>query len=309
VVRLIGGSLLPQAHRMAAAGARFLYGVYGWLLFAVIAPPTWLLTALAPSPAAAWRANRRAARTVLRLAGIGLAVRGLEHLPRTPCVLVANHASYLDGLALVAAIPADFSFVAKRELLDHPVARLYLRGLGVQFVERFAARQSVEDARRLAEPVKTGTSAALFPEGTFRRMPGLGTFHLGAFAAAAVQVPVLPVAIRGTRRDAPAGQWLPRRGAIAVTIGSPVFPPSSGVGRIRRRRGLRDSARAHPGALRRAGCRVGLSKAAAAASQRGGAIDEATIHITAKIQRVDSRCGGRLCARGLHHPRGAGGVG
>jgi hypothetical protein len=64
--------------------------------------------------------------------------------------------------------------VAKREFLDHPVARVYLRGLGVQFVERFAARQSVEDARRLAEPVKTGTSVALFPEGTFRRMPAWG---------------------------------------------------------------------------------------------------------------------------------------
>jgi len=200
VIRLISGSLLPQAQRAATAVARLLYGVYGCLVFALVAPPTWLLTALAPHPAAAWRANRLAARILLRLAGITLMVRGVEHLPRAPCVLVANHASYLDGIALFAALPAHFSFVAKREFLDHPVARLYLRGLGAQFVERFEARQSVDDARRLADPVKGGASAAFFPEGTFRRMPGLGPFHLGAFAAAvAARVPVLPVAIRGTR--------------------------------------------------------------------------------------------------------------
>ena len=246
VVRLIGGSLLPQMRRMAMAGAHLLYGLYGWLLFATIAPPTWLLTALARRPAAAWRVNRLAARIILRLAGITLTVRGVEHLPRAPCVLVANHASYLDGLALFAALPTHFSFVAKREFLNHPVARVYLRGLGVQFVERFAARQSVEDARRLAEPVKTGTSAALFPEGTFRRMPGLGSFHLGAFAAAVTaQVPVLPVAIRGTRAMLRAGQWLPRRGAIAVTIGSPVLPPSSAPDAFAAAVALRDAARTH----------------------------------------------------------------
>jgi 1-acyl-sn-glycerol-3-phosphate acyltransferase len=246
VIRLIWGSLLPQTRRAATAGSDVFYGLYAWLLFALIAPPTWLLTALAPRPAAAWRVNRLAAQVILRLAGIVLTVRGLECLPRAPCVLVANHASYLDGMALFAALPTHFSFVAKREFLDHPVARIYLRGLGVQFVERFATRQSIEDARRLAEPVKAGTSTALFPEGTFRRMPGLGTFHLGAFAAAvAAQAPVLPVAIRGTRAVLRSGQWLPRRGAIAVTIGSPVSPPSSAPDAFAAAVALRDTVRAH----------------------------------------------------------------
>jgi 1-acyl-sn-glycerol-3-phosphate acyltransferase len=246
VVRLVSGSLLPQARRVASAGAQLLYGAYAWAAFALLAPPTWLLTALAPRPAAAWRVNRWAARMVLRLGGIAVRVRGLEHLPPGPCVLVANHASYLDGMALIAALPTHFSFVAKRELLDHAVARLYLRGLGVQFVERFDARQSVEDAMRLAAPVKAGASTALFPEGTFRRTPGLGAFHLGAFAAAvAAQVPVLPVAIRGTRAMLRDGQWLPRRGAIAVTIGPATFPSPSAPDAFAAAVALRDAARAH----------------------------------------------------------------
>jgi len=246
VIRLVSGSLLPQAQRAATAGVHLLYGLYGWLLFALLAPPTWVLTALAPHPAAAWRVNRVAARIILSLAGIPLTVRGIEHLPRAPGVLVANHASYLDGIALFAALPTHFSFVAKREFLDQPVARIYLRGLGAQFVERFDARQSVEDASRMANVVIAGTSMAFFPEGTFRRMPGLGSFRLGAFAAAvAAQVAVLPVAIRGTRALLREGQWLPRRGPIAVTIGSPVFPPAPAPDAFAAAVALRDAARAH----------------------------------------------------------------
>lgn len=246
VVRLTAGSLAPQLRRLAIAAGQVLYGIYGWLVFALLAPPTWLFTALAPSPAAAWRANRLAARIILRLAGIPLTVSGLENLAHAPCVLVANHASYLDGMALFAALSHHFSLVAKRDFLDHALARVYLRGLGVQFVERFEPRESVEAARRLADRVAAGTSLGFFPEGTFKRVSGLASFRLGAFAAAvAGHVGVLPVAIRGTRGILRDGQWLPRRGAITVTIGKALFAPASAVDAFAAASALRDAARAH----------------------------------------------------------------
>ncbi len=201
---------------------------------------------LAPRPVLAWRVNRVAAGIILRLAGVPLALHGLEHLPRGPCVLVANHASYLDAIALFAALPTYFNFVAKREFLDQPVVRIFLRGLGVQFVERFDSRQSIEDARRLGDAVKAGTSLGFFPEGTFTRAAGLGPFRLGAFEAAAVaEVAVLPVAIRGTRALLRDGEWLPLHGPIAVTIGSPVFPPASAQDVFAAAVALRDAARTH----------------------------------------------------------------
>jgi 1-acyl-sn-glycerol-3-phosphate acyltransferase len=246
VVRLIAGALLPQARRVATAVVHRLYALYAWLVFLLLAVPTWLLTALAPSPGVAWRVNRLAARIAIRLTGIALTVRGIEHLPCTPCVLVANHASYLDPIVLCAALPAYFSFIAKRELLDRVVPRLFLRGLGAQFVERFDVRRSIEDGRRLGEAVKTGTSAAFFPEGTFTRVAGLRPFHLGAFAAAAAAgVAVLPVAIRGTRTILRDGQWLPRRGLIEITIGSPLPRPASATDDFAAAVALRDAARAH----------------------------------------------------------------
>jgi 1-acyl-sn-glycerol-3-phosphate acyltransferase len=246
VVRLTAGSLAPQLRRLALAAAQAGYGIYGWLVFVLLVPPAWLFTVLAPSPAAAWRVNRLAARLIFRLAGMPFKVSGLDKLPDAPFVLVANHASYLDGMALFAALPRHVSLVAKREFLDHALARVYLRGLGVQFVERFEPRESVEAARRLADRVAAGLSLGFFPEGTFRRLTGLGPFRLGAFAAAvAGQVGVLPVAIRGTRAILREGHWLPRRGAIAVTIGQALFAPAGAADAFAAATALRDAARAH----------------------------------------------------------------
>ena len=57
--------------------------------------------------------------------------------------LLDNMDGLLTGVALIAALPADFpyAFVAKRELKDHFVSRIFLNGIGVIFVERFDARQ------------------------------------------------------------------------------------------------------------------------------------------------------------------------
>ncbi len=245
-VRLAAGSLGPLLRQQAAVAVDLAYGLYVGLLFALIAPATWLLTAATPRPALAWRFNRVATRAFLMLCGIRLTVRGQEHLPHSPCVLVANHSSYLDTVVLCAAMPLHFGFVAKRELLKHPISRIYLRRLGTQFVERFDARQSVEDARRLGAAVKAGTSSGFFPEGTFTRAAGLGPFRLGAFvAAAAAGVAVLPVAIRGARSVLRDGEWLARRGAIEVNIGAAVMRSDSARDDFAAAVALRDAARAH----------------------------------------------------------------
>jgi 1-acyl-sn-glycerol-3-phosphate acyltransferase len=64
-----------------------------------------------------------------------------------------------------------------------------------------------------------------FAEGTFTRIPGLMPFHLGAFTVAAdAGVPVIPVAIRGTRSILRADNWFPRRGSIHIAIGDAIHP-------------------------------------------------------------------------------------
>lgn len=246
VVRLVMRAALPQARRWLRTGGEFLYAAYAWAVFWVIAPTTWLLTSATSRPARAWAIGRTAARVFFRICGVPLVVRGREKLPPGgPSVLVANHASYLDGIILVAALPRPYSFVAKRELDQQFIPSVYLRHLGAEFVERSAARQGAEDAHRMANAVAEQRSLAFFPEGTFRDASGLLPFRLGAFVTAARgRLPIVPVAIRGSRVILRGDRWFPRWGRLTVTIGEPILPPSDGRNTFAVAAELRDAARA-----------------------------------------------------------------
>ncbi len=158
-------------------------------------------------------------RAFLQFAGIPFAVDGVERLPQVPCVVVANHASYIDGLVAAAALPPDFAFVIKKEMVRVPLMGLLLRRLGSQFVERFDRHKGGVDARRVLKLAATGQSLVFFPEGTFTSVPEIGKFHGGAFVTASrFDMPVVAMAIHGTRVVlAPGALWV-RRVPIRVEI-------------------------------------------------------------------------------------------
>lgn len=209
-----------------AASARFFWALYAWAVFLALGLVTTLLMGVVPGLTGRRRVARFNARLAFRLAGIPLSVEWQARLPEGPCVVVANHASYLDGVILFAALPPAFSFVIKEEVRAVPLAHLLLRRLGHEFVERFDRPRSATDARRILRRAGGGEALAFFPEGTFRAEPGLGRFKSGAFVAAAkAGVPVVPVVIRGSRRVLPAGRLLPRPGRIEVVVTPPVTPP------------------------------------------------------------------------------------
>ncbi len=180
-------------------------------------------------------------RAIFLLAGLPVRVVGLERLPSATCIIVANHASYLDGPLLFSYLPPRFGFVIKKEASRLPVAGFMLKRLGHYFVERRNRHEGGSDARRILRSVEQGQAIAFFPEGTFIPEPGLGRFHSGAFAAAArAGVPVAPVAIRGTRMVLGGGRILPRWGRIEVEVLEPL-PARTGGGDTATQ--LRDSAR------------------------------------------------------------------
>jgi 1-acyl-sn-glycerol-3-phosphate acyltransferase len=158
-------------------------------------------------------------RAFLWLAGIPFAVEGLERLPNIPCVVVANHASYIDAIAIVAALPPDFAFVIKKEMVRVPLASLLLRRLGSAFVERFDRHKGAADARRVWKLAAAGQSLVFFPEGTFDRTAQVGRFMGGAFATAErSQMRIVAAAIHGTREVLPCGSLLMRRKPIRFEI-------------------------------------------------------------------------------------------
>jgi 1-acyl-sn-glycerol-3-phosphate acyltransferase len=226
VTRLAVAGALPQVRQAFRSAKEVLYAGYAWSALGICAAALWIAAALLPK--LSWRKAmaRGTSQLLLRLFGIPLRVRGLEHLPRDQaCVLVVNHASYLDPLVLLAALPSTISFVAKREFTEQFFARVLFQRLGTEFVERFDAQRGIEDTERVRQAVRQGRSMLFFPEGTFGRAPGLRPFRMGAFVVAAQsRVPVVPMGISGTRSILRSGQWFPRRGTASVTIGPPITP-------------------------------------------------------------------------------------
>jgi len=202
-----------------------MFGMYAWVVFGVCVAFSLLVAAIVPGRERRRRLVAGAARATFVLSGVTVRVRGLENLPPGHCVVVANHASYVDGILLKGYLPPRFSFVIKGEMRDIPIVHFLLRRAGSMFVERFESAGSSRDARQIVKAAQGGESFGFFPEGTFMERAGLGRFHAGAFMAAIKGgMPVVPIAISGTRRLMPSGRKLPRRVALGIDILPTIAP-------------------------------------------------------------------------------------
>jgi 1-acyl-sn-glycerol-3-phosphate acyltransferase len=165
------------------------------------------------------RLTKTLAQLVFRLTGSWPSLSGVNNLPPESAVVVANHASYLDGILLTAVLPHHYQFVIKREIGNIPLMGFLLRRIGAELVERFDPHRGARDTRRILQIAENGGSLAFFPEGTFTSEPGLRRFHNGAFTIAVRNnLALVPISIRGTRHMLPAGRILPRPARLSVTI-------------------------------------------------------------------------------------------
>lgn len=220
----------PKSERSPALlPLRVLYAAYAIVLFLVLGICALLLVLILPGVYRRRGVARFMARAFLTLAGMPVTVKGLEQLPAGQCVVVSNHASYLDGVVFTAALPAQFAFVIKREMNGVPLAGLLLRRLGSHFVERFNRHKGAADARRVLRDAINGNSLAFFPEGTFTRTPGVLKFHTGAFTTAIrAGCPIVPATVRGTRHALSPNGGLPRPGRIEIRILAPLAAAAAG---------------------------------------------------------------------------------
>ena len=137
--------------------------------------------------------------------------------------MVANHASYLDGIILTAALPAGFTYLIKQQMGRCRSRASSCGRLGSAFVSRDDLLDRKRIARSLVGLAVTGGALGFFPEGTFDEVPGLKAFQLGAFSAASrASLPVVPIVIRGSRRKLPAHRFLPSPGPFSVWICPPL---------------------------------------------------------------------------------------
>ena len=146
-------------------------------------------------------------RDMLRIMGVQLEVRG-QAPAAGPCLVVANHISWLDILVINAAQPVRF--VSKADVLRWPLLGSLVAGAGTLFIERESRRDALRMVQLMAERLQAGDRVAVFPEGTTGDGRGLLPFHPNLLQSAiAADAPIVPVALRYVkahsqeRHDAP----------------------------------------------------------------------------------------------------------
>jgi 1-acyl-sn-glycerol-3-phosphate acyltransferase len=201
------------------------YGIYALAAFVLVVLLFFCpLLIVAPSLRLRREIGRLTVRSWLFTCGVRLRVRGLKRLPRGPAVVVCNHASYVDGIVLTAALPARYTFLVQHKTEGWPYVGTIITRMGVRYVNRESPRAAARATLGMIRAAKRGASLAIFPEGSFERPPGLRPFFSGAFVVAArARVPVVPAVMLGTRRFFADGERWPGWSTIELQLFEPVY--------------------------------------------------------------------------------------
>lgn len=153
-------------------------------------------------------------------------VEGRHNLPPGPCVMVANHQSMADILALMG-LRADFKFVSKASLFQVPLVGWMMRQLKYVALERGKHGSHADMLVTCGALLEAGEKVLIFPEGTYASGPERLPFKRGAFRLAQkAQVPLVPVVLEGTGalvfEDGP---WFSPSARVTVKVMEPIAPP------------------------------------------------------------------------------------
>ena len=134
-----------------------------------------------------------------------LRITGKENVDKNQSyVVVSNHQSQYDILALYGWLGVDFKWVMKMELRNVPVLGIACEKLGHIYIDRSNTQAALESINQAKKKITGGTSVLFFPEGSRSRDGHLREFKKGAFKMAiGLEVPILPVTINHTRKILP----------------------------------------------------------------------------------------------------------
>lgn len=166
----------------------------------------------------------------LHLTGTRLTVKGREKIERgKPYIVMSNHQSLLDVLALIGRIPLQIRWIVKRELRKIPVFGYALERMGHIYIDRGDHENAYRGLDVAAERIRGGTSVIIFPEGTRSRDGRLMRFKKGgAFLAIKSGVSILPVTVNGGHFALPKGTMALMPGKMEIIVGDPIDPTKYG---------------------------------------------------------------------------------
>ncbi|HYL65041.1 MAG TPA: 1-acylglycerol-3-phosphate O-acyltransferase [Candidatus Methylomirabilis sp.] len=222
VARTVGGDIWAALRR----GLEILYGLYFDVILGLAVVVGWAIVGFARNERQAGRFTVCVIKVLFAVGACRVRVQGKEFFDAPGAkVFVSNHVSYLDVLALMNGLGAEYHFVAKMEIGHMPFIGTFLRRMGHLTFDRSDAQSRLRQSEQLEELLRQGESVFVFPEGTFTKEEGVRPFQLGAFKAAVdAGAPVVPVSLAGTRKLLRDGTVLPRPSRVTITVSPPIYP-------------------------------------------------------------------------------------
>ena len=164
------------------------------------------------------------ARTVLLVTGTRAVIRGRERIEKGQSyIIISNHQSHFDILALVTSLRIQFRWVIKKELLRIPLFGYALYASRNIFIDRSDREQSMKSIHEGMDRLPRGASVMFFAEGTRSPDGTIQRFKKGGFIIAMERnLPVLPVTVNGSRAVLPKGSTDYHPGRIEVVVGDPI---------------------------------------------------------------------------------------
>ena len=196
------------------------------LALLLLGPPLLVYSLLTRSVEVMYRIGTYVGISGVKLIGVKVDVRGLEHLEAgRNYIFMSNHVSNLDPPVLIASIPGRCSVLVKKEVFRIPILGLAMRMADLVPVDRRHRESAIESVRAAVEVMRHHIHMVIFVEGTRswdgRLLPfKKGPFHL----AMEVGAPVVPVTILGTYECWPKGKFVLRPGTATLVFHPPIDP-------------------------------------------------------------------------------------
>ena len=205
-----------------------LFQVYTWL---IIIPIAWLITALVAISTIlfSYLINSRWAskwiapwwgKLIIFITFSRVKLKGLDNIDTNQSyIIVCNHQSIYDMLAVYGYLPVEFKWVMKKELLKMPFVGASCKAMGHVFVDRSNSEQAKASLIKAKDKISDGVSAFFFPEGTRSPDGELLNFKKGAFRMAqTLELPIVPVSIKGANKIMAAKSLIIYPNTMTMTI-------------------------------------------------------------------------------------------
>ena len=162
--------------------------------------------------------------TMLIVTGVRVHIKGRETIKEgMQYVIISNHQSQYDILALVTSLNIQFRWVIKKELLYVPLFGWALYAAKNVFIDRNNREKAIASINKAVNRLPQGVSLLVFAEGTRSKDGTLQKFKKGGFTIAIERkMPILPVVVKGSRAILPKGSLIFHSGNIEVVVCDPI---------------------------------------------------------------------------------------